>query len=380
MGKRLARRQRHPRWHFALSGLLLAGAIALSLYIPWRENAKKGENGQQTAYPVSTAPPFHAADAGQLADSLYAGIDSALVEMGLWPELFRKQRREDIDYIEIGVPADLPLVEANLVISRFAQDLGGQVLGASQRREQVEIHCGFKGTATTTLILTPIDQRRRTGNIAIVLDDFGGGGRGIAERFCALLQPLTLAVLPNEGDVTDISARARNNGHEILVHLPMEPEGKQDPGAGAVGTNHDNGEIRRRVRQALEKMPHARGISNHMGSKATANERVMHQVLTELKARNLLFLDSRTTARSLGYQMAIDMDLVAFNRDLFIDEINEAEAIESRLWDLAGIAARTGQAVGIGHDREATLSALTNVLPRLETRGFRFVPISRLLP
>ena len=45
-----------------------------------------------------------------------------------------------------------------------------------------------------------------------------------------------------------------------------------------------------------------------------------------------------------------------------------------------GMAARTGQAVGIGHDREATLSALTNVLPRLETRGFRFVPISRLLP
>ena len=117
-----------------------------------------------------------------------------------------------------------------------------------------------------------------------------------------------------------------------------------------------------------------------MGSKATADERVMHQVLTELKARNLLFLDSRTTARSLGYQMAIDMDLVAFNRDLFIDEIDEPEAIESRLWDLAGMAARTGQAVGIGHDREATLSALTNVLPRLESRGFRFVPISRLLP
>ena len=140
MGKRLTRRQRHPRWHFALSGLLLAGAIALSLYIPWRENAKNGENGQQTAYPVSTAPPFQAADAGQLADSLYAGIDSALVEMGLWPELFRKQRREDIDYIEIGVPADLPLAEANLGISRFAQDLGGQVLGASQRRGQVEIH------------------------------------------------------------------------------------------------------------------------------------------------------------------------------------------------------------------------------------------------
>jgi uncharacterized protein len=103
-------------------------------------------------------------------------------------------------------------------------------------------------------------------------------------------------------------------------------------------------------------------------------------VLNELKARNLLFLDSRTTANSVAYDMAIDMDLRAYTRDLFLDEIDEIEAIEARLWDLAGIAARAGQAIGIGHDREATLLALTSILPRLETRGFRFAPISRLLP
>ena len=160
----------------------------------------------------------------------------------------------------------------------------------------------------------------------------------------------------------------------------MEPEGDQDPGPGAISTDHDAGEIRRRVRQALQRVPHARGLSTHMGSRATADARVMQQILSELKARNLIFLDSRTAVHSVGYQLAIDMDLVALSRDIFIDEIDDKDAVAAKLWDLAGIAARAGQAVGIGHDREQTLIALQRVLPRLETRGFRFVPVSQLLP
>lgn len=376
MGKRLVKRQRHPRWHLTLAGLLLVGGIALLLYMPWQAQTGDASDSIDTATPL----PFQATDAAQLADTLYTGIDSALVELGIWSELLTKRRENGVDHIDIGVPTDLPLVEANFGISRFVQRLGGQILSASLRRGAVEIRCGFVGAQTTTFTLTPIAARRRTGNIAIVLDDFGGGGGAIAARFCALQQPLTLAILPNEGQVCTLVDQARDNGHEVLVHLPMEPEGGQDPGAGAIRVAHDDAEIRRRVHQALQRVPHARGISNHMGSKATADARVMQQVLAELKARNLLFLDSRTTINSVGYQLAIDMDLVAFTRDLFIDEFDDAEAIAGRLWDLAGIAARAGQAIGIGHDREETLIALAKVLPRLEARGFRFVPVSQLLP
>ena len=95
MGKLLAKRQRQPRWHFALSGVLLAGAIALALYIPWREQADE----TPATVPISAPAPFQAIDARQLADSLYAGIDGALLEMGLWPELFSKSRQTDLDRI-----------------------------------------------------------------------------------------------------------------------------------------------------------------------------------------------------------------------------------------------------------------------------------------
>ena len=375
MGKRLVKRQRHPGWHLVLSGLLLAGATAFLLHTPSPERT----SDLPTIAPAPAPIPYQAANASQLADTLYAGIDSALADLGIWPALYSKRRQEYFDRIEIGVPADLPLAEANLGISHFIQRLGGQVLSASERRGQVEIRCGFGEVQTTTFILAPVAERRRTGNIAIVIEDFAAADP-ITAHFCAIPQPLTFSILPREGQALALVERVRTNGHEVLVHLPMGPKDGASSGVNAILVGLNDEEIRRRVRRALQSVPHARGINNHMGSKATADKRVMRLVLSELKDHNLLFLDSRTTASSVAYQLAVDMDLRAFKRDLFIDEITDAQTIQRKLWELAAIAAESGQAIGMGHNRRETLIALLTALPQLERRGFRFVPTSRLLP
>ena len=375
MSKRLVKRQRHPGWHLALSGLLLAGATIFLLYRPV---AEERTSDLPVIAPVPAPVPHQAANADQLADALYADIDSALANLGIWPALYSKRRQEHFDRIEVGVPADLPLAEANLGISRFVQRLGGQVLSASERRSQVEIRGGFGEVQTTIFILSPVAERRRTGNIAIVIDDFADDP--IAAHFCAIPQSLTFSILPRASQAPALAERVRANGHEVLVHLPMEPQGGASLSANAILVGLDDEEIRRRVRRALQNVPHARGVNNHMGSKATANERVMRIVLSELKDRNLLFLDSRTTASSVAYQLAVDMDIRAINRDLFIDEIADAQTIQGKLWELAAIAAQSGQAIGVGHNRRETLIALLAALPQLEKRGFRFVPVSQLLP
>ena len=120
MGKRLVKRQRHPGWHLALSGLLLTGAISFLLYAPPEQTSDL-----PVIAPVPAPDPYQAANASQLADTLYAGIDSTLADLGIWPALYSKHRREYFDQIKVGVPADLPLAEANLGISRFVQQLGG---------------------------------------------------------------------------------------------------------------------------------------------------------------------------------------------------------------------------------------------------------------
>ena len=375
MGKRLVKRQRHPGWHLALSGLLLAGAILFLLYKPLLD-----QTGPLPVIAPATAPvPYQVTNASQLADTLYAGIDSALADLGIWPALYSKHRREYFDQIKVGVPADLPLAEANLGISRFVQQLGGQVLSASERRGQVEIRCGFGEVRTTIFSLAPVAERRRTGNIAIVIDDFAEDDP-IAAHFCAIPQPLTFSILPRASQTHALAERVRVSGHEVLVHLPMESQGDVSLSANAILVGLDDEEIRRRVRLALQRVPHARGINNHMGSKATADRRVMRLVLSELKDRGLFFLDSRTTASSVAYQLAVDMDIRAFNRDLFIDEIADAPTIRDKLWELAAIAAQSSQAIGVGHNRRETLIALSTALPQLERRGFRFVLVSQLQP
>ena len=374
MGKRLVKRQRHPGWHLALSGLLLAGAILFLLYKPLLD-----QTGPLPVTAPATAPvPYQATNASQLADTLYAGIDSALADLGIWPALYSKHRREYFDQIKVGVPADLPLAEANLGISRFVQQLGGQVLSASERRGQIEIRCGFGEVKTTIFSLAPVAERRRTGNIAIVIDDFTDDP--IAAHFCAIPQSLTFSILPRVSQAHTLAERMRANGHEVLIHLPIEPKGGASLGGNAILVGLDDEEIRRRVRRALQNVPHARGLNNHMGSKATADKRVMRLVLSELKDRNLLFLDSRATASSVAYQLAVDMDIKAFNRDLFIDEIADVPTIRDKLWELAAVAAQSGQAIGVGHNRRETLIALSTALPQLEKRGFRFVLVSQLKP
>ena len=197
MGKRLAKRQRHPGWHLALSGLLLTGAISFLLYA----SAPEQTSDLPVIASIPAPVPYQATNASQLADTLYAGIDSALADLGIWPALYSKHRREYFDQIKVSVPADLPLAEANLGISRFVQRLGGQVLSASERRGQVEIRCGFGEVQTTIFSLAPVAERRRTGNIAIVIDDFADDDP-IATHFCAIPQPLHFLSCPEQAKHT----------------------------------------------------------------------------------------------------------------------------------------------------------------------------------
>ena len=160
----------------------------------------------------------------------------------------------------------------------------------------------------------------------------------------------------------------------------MQPENYplSDPGVDAILVEQDAAAIRQQVRAAIRKVPGAVGLNNHMGSRATADSMTMQQVLSEVKKHHLLFLDSRTSAHSIAYDMARFMRVPTVRRDLFIDPVDDAAAIQESLWELAALAAENGQAIGLGHDREQTLLALEAVLPRLESRGFRFVPISQL--
>ena len=384
-GRRMVRHHRSPLWHLGLSGLLVAAAVAAVLYLQWQRQPPDPPPVPEASLPPDT-------DVQMLTRALREQVNAALEERGIWAELIHQVHAFDrtpgvhaLDTIAVRVPADLPLEDVNSHLTGLVQRGGGQVLRAveRQRGQRVEMRCGLDTVATTLFVLRHAPQLlRRAGKIALVLDDFGHQSTHLIERFTALPQPLTLAVLPNEGQVEDIVEQARDHGHEVLVHLPMEPDDypERNPGENAIFIDQKAEKIRQLARAAIRRIPGAVGLNNHMGSRATTDPRVMKQVLLEVKKHDLIFLDSRTSPGSVAGDLARTMDIPAFRRDLFIDPVDEVAAVEVKLWELAAVAARNSQAIGIGHDREQTLQAMQAVLPRLEARGFRFVPISQLTP
>jgi polysaccharide deacetylase 2 family uncharacterized protein YibQ len=122
------------------------------------------------------------------------------------------------------------------------------------------------------------------------------------------------------------------------------------------------------------------GVNNHMGSKATQDERVMHAVLSVLKRHRLFFLDSLTSPRSIAYNSAIEMGVKTARNDLFIDDnTRDPERVMKRIQRLIERAKRNGTAVGIGHPHRWTLEAISRMEPSLAQSGVRMVFLSELV-
>ena len=155
----------------------------------------------------------------------------------------------------------------------------------------------------------------------------------------------------------------------------MEPLGYPavSPGDGAILTSMSNDEIRRAALSGFRSIPHARGINNHMGSRATGDARVMREVLEAARTLDAFFVDSRTTGRSVAGKLARDMDVPTISRDVFLDDTNDEQSIRRQLAELGELSRRRGIAVGIGHLYPDTIRVLTEEVPRLKQKGFRFV-------
>lgn len=196
-----------------------------------------------------------------------------------------------------------------------------------------------------------------------------------AQRRTALGAPVTFGL----GDRTEpLAARRR----EVMLHLPMEAMGYPDvdPGQAAVMVGMGSDEIAALLDKALDSLPNVRGINNHQGSAATADQATMDRLMAALRERDLFFLDSLTTASSVAYQTAVAVGLPAARNRIFLDDDHEnPTAIRERLDRLVRSAKATGAAIGIGHPNPATLQVLKQELPRLAAEGVCFVTISELL-
>ncbi len=215
--------------------------------------------------------------------------------------------------------------------------------------------------------------------IGIVIDDLGIDKKGSA-RAITLPAPVTLAFLPYATHLEEQTEAARAAGHELLVHMPMQPEGSgADPGPNALMVNLSPEEIRNRLDWALARFRGYVGINNHMGSRFTSDAAGMDVVLADLKRRGLLFLDSRTAGSSVGFKRARALGVPAAVRQVFLDDKLTRDAIDYRLHEVEIRAKRSGHAIAIGHPHDVTLEAIEAWVPTLAAKGFQLAPVSALV-
>jgi polysaccharide deacetylase 2 family uncharacterized protein YibQ len=158
----------------------------------------------------------------------------------------------------------------------------------------------------------------------------------------------------------------------------MEPVGHESPGRDAILTSMTDDEIARLTRENFDAIPYARGVNNHMGSRATADRRVMTTVIGALP-RGIYFIDSRTSGTSVAATVAHELRVRTATRNVFLDDVATDAAVRKQLDALASAAEKHGTAIGIGHPHAVTVRVLTEEMPRLRERGFRFVRASEVV-
>ncbi len=221
-----------------------------------------------------------------------------------------------------------------------------------------------------TIVEKPVTKiKDKTPRIAIIIDDIGYD-RKVAYALSELDPNITFSVLPFAPFGKQISEKLHKNGVQLMLHLPMEPTDypNVNPGPGAILSTMNPDELLDQVRKDINDIPYIVGVNNHMGSELTRHSNQMNQVFTILKKKNLFFIDSRTASNSQGKASARLLKIKFAQRDVFLDNTQEADYITGQFKELIGLAKKHGSAIGIGHPYKATLATLSVELPKLENK------------
>lgn len=293
-------------------------------------------------------------------------------QSSLWPE-----QNRTVDLVHKLDTAYSPAVEAQKKTLESKPDITAKPV--------VVAHVNQPTLAVTpTAVTKPFHDQHKTDFkhpvIAIVIDDVGLDRRHSLQMM-DLAAPITLAFMPYAPHVDALAQQARTKGHELIVHMPMEPENlpANNPGPDALLLKNGEAENARRLDKNLKAFTGYMGINNHMGSAFTASRRDITPILMELKQRGLWFLDSKTNAQSVAASVANDIGLPFASRDIFLDNVNTTSAVLAQLKQTEAVARRKGYAIAIGHPKQGTVAGLQAWIADAQSRGFTLVPLSSII-
>ena len=218
--------------------------------------------------------------------------------------------------------------------------------------------------------------RSEASQVALIIDDIGY--KHIDHQVLKLPSQVTLSILPFTPLGKQIASQANAQGHEIMLHIPMQSLQGNKLGKGGLNNTMTEQELKHILESAVSDFPYAKGLNNHMGSLLTQLPQPMHWTMSTLAKHQLFFIDSSTTKYTIARAIAAEYQVPHIKRHVFLDNNLEQQALERQFQHLLRLAKRRSKTVAIAHPHKETLAFLTNNIHRLQESGIELVPASQL--
>jgi uncharacterized protein len=225
----------------------------------------------------------------------------------------------------------------------------------------------------------PFDRSDRRPRIAVLLTGLGLSGAATEAGINDLPGAVTLGFNPYAPKLDEWIERARAAGHEVFLSLAMEPVDypRVDPGPHTLLVSLDRQQNLERLQWVLSRVAGYVGVVSAAGSRFTTSQGDLLPILDEVKARGLMFVDSRASEHSVAGPLSKSIGLPRAVSDFALDQQQASrDAIDQRLQQLEQLARQTGVAVGLGEVYPVTIERLAQWIPSLERKGIALAPVS----
>jgi polysaccharide deacetylase 2 family uncharacterized protein YibQ len=287
----------------------------------------------------------------------------------------------------IQVPRRASLYKINDALTQAMLLLGGNVIRGVERPAPLagmllDLRLGFGKQVTHAIAVEPSEAVADQGaQIALVVTDLDRSPVALYRSFLKSPVLFSVALRPDDPQAGRISREVREEQHEVILYLPMEPKGypRVDPGKDAILLDLSRIEIEDRITRCLSAVGPVQAVVNRLGSAALNDPDVLRAVLDELKRRDLPFIDGHTSGSTMVEEIGEETGARTLPVAATLDGNRAAAAVvRANLKEIVASAVARGSIVVMVTPSKMVLDILEAELPRIKAQGVELVPISRM--
>lgn len=287
----------------------------------------------------------------------------------------------------IEVPRRASLYRINDALTQAIELLGGNVIHGVERPAplagvMLDLRLGFGNQVTHAITIEPNGEVADPGaQIALIVTDLDRSPLKLYRAFLKSPVLFSIALRPDKPEAVRMGREVRQENHEVLLHLPMEPKGypRVDPGKDAILLDLSRIEIEERITRCLSAIGPVQGVVSRLGSAALNDPDVMRAVLDELKRRDLPFIDSHPSGPSMVEEIGEETGARTLTVGASLDDDKgTAASVRARIKEMTATAVQRGSLIVMVRPSALVLDVLESELPRIKAQGVELVPISRV--